>query len=472
MSNDGRSKQFLRVLADDAEDSAQPQRQATETKAESEIPTVAMSMLQRVWGQLMRAGLHTQAYVCASRAQSEIIQSQLGTVPVIEEPARRDTFGAIALSSLYLLDRAGAADDEVCVVMPVDSYVDDAYFLKLQMLERALVASGSDLALLGVRPTEATSKFGYIRVVQEAVGAVGLGTAAELAARDWLAVDTFVEKPAKDVAATLISQGALWNCGVFCFRLGYIRAALLAAGLPAAYDALLEVFPTLPKRSFDYEVVEKAERIVVISYDGMWKDLGTWGALTEEMGQTFVGKGEALACEGTHVINELGIPLIAMGVHDAVIVATPDGILVADKGMSAGIKNVVGRHEGRPMFEERRWGMYRVLDYQKLDDGTEVLTKCIDMFPDRMLSYQKHMKRGEVWTFIEGEGEIALDGRIISVAAGDVVRVYRDQWHAIRAITPLKFIEVQRGDVLIEEDIIRLHESWDEIVRHFASGVL
>lgn len=417
-----------------------------------------MSMVQRVWSQLGKVGLQQQAYLCASRAQHDMIDAQLGDVPFIEEPNRRDTFPAIALASTYLLDQ-GACADEVVAVIPVDHYVEDEYFERIAELSTVLQESGADLALLGVEPTEPTSKFGYIRVAK------GTGRSP------WKKVLSFVEKPPESVAKTLIREGALWNCGVFCFRLGYLQEILESRGLPTDYSGFRARFQELPKRSFDYEVVEHAESIVVSAYDGTWKDLGTWGSLSEEMEVPFIGMGDAVGCDSTHVINELGIPVVTMGLQNAIVVTTPDGILVAEKEQSAALKDIISKYDDRPMYEERKWGSHRVLDLQKLDDGTEVLTKSIELRPGGLISYQKHLRRSEVWTIIDGHGELALDSRIIKVDAGDVIRIYPEQWHAIKSANGLKFIEVQRGPVLHEEDIIRRYLTWDEILQHCEMGI-
>lgn len=437
MSNDSRSKQFLKVLP--------------------AIDGERVSMVQRVWGQLAKVGLQDSAYICASRAQFDMIEAQLGDVPFIEEPERRDTFPAIALATTYLAAH-GAGQDEVAAVIPVDHFVDDRYFERIATLEAVLRDSQADLALLGVHPTEPTSKFGYIR----------LGVATE---RPWRKVASFVEKPPVAEAARLMDEGALWNCGVFCFQVGYMQRLLAERGLPDEYAMLRSEFANLPKRSFDYEVVEQAKSIVACAYDGAWKDLGTWGSLAEEMGNPFVGIGDAVDCERTHVINELGIPVVAMGLQDSIVVASSDGILVADKAKSAELKTVISEYDDRPMYEERQWGSHRILDVQKLDDGTEVLTKSIELNPGCHISYQKHLRRSEVWTIIDGYGELALDARIVPVSAGDVIRIYPEQWHAIRTTNGLKFIEVQRGPALVEEDIIRRYLEWHEIEQHCSLGI-
>ncbi len=439
MSNDIRSKQFLRVLpTEDGE---------------------SVSMLQRVWTQLGEAGLRESSHICASRVQLDVIEAQIGQASFIEEPARRDTFPAISLASAYLLDVEAASEDEIVVVMPIDPYVDGEFFSSLKSLPQVLMESDADMVLMGVRPTEPSSKFGYICTEPE-LHPNGVF--------DWKGVSSFVEKPTRDVAEELVARGSLWNCGVFCFRLGYMKRALSDRGLPLSYRNLSEEFLSLPKRSFDYEVVEKASSVAVHPFSGLWTDLGTWGSLSQRIVDRFIGKGRQFRCEETHVINELGIPLLAIGLRNAIVVATPDGMLVADKEMSTQVKEIVAPYAGRPMFEERRWGLYRVMDYQELSDGTEVLTRWIELLPGHNLSYQKHERRAEMWTVLEGSGEVAIDGRLVHVTAGDVVRIHPEQWHAIRARDKLVFIEVQRGSEIVEHDIIRRYHTWGEIVDYLA----
>lgn len=432
LSNDARSKQFLKVL---------------ENK-NGEL----QSMVQRVWGQLGNVGLADSAVIATSRSQVDMIQSQLGQdVPIIVEPMRRDTFPAIALASVYLFSVEGIRLDEIVAVLPVDPYVEDRFFHRVKDLEETVLASGADLALIGVEPTYPSAKYGYIVPTYKSSD------------NDYLRVSHFTEKPTEEKAAELIEQGALWNCGVFAFKLDYIISMLHEKGFPLQYDELLKQYDKLPKISFDYEVVEKTEHIVVLPYDGDWKDLGTWNTLTEEMETNQIGKGIIAASENTHLINELDIPVTVLGVSNAVIAVSPDGILVSDKAASPKLKEIVNDIDQRPMYEERRWGWYRVLDYTKFKEGREVLTKRIGVSAGKNLSYQMHNHRSEVWTIIKGEGEFAFNGEIRRVKPGEVLEIPVGAKHGIKAMTDLEFIEVQTGAPLIEEDIVRIYMTWEEI---------
>ncbi|CAM4280271.1 sugar phosphate nucleotidyltransferase [Paenibacillus tarimensis] len=445
LSNDSRSKQFLKVL-EDGEGGRQ-------------------SMVQRVWQQLGRAGLQREACLATSRAQVEMLQSQLGSgVEIIVEPQRRDTFPAIALSAVYLYSIKGVALQETIVVLPVDPYVEDHFFGKLQELEQIMGETEAEIGLIGVQPTYPSEKYGYI------VPEPGSGKTAQSSA-EYARVSRFTEKPREEQARELISQQALWNCGVFAFRLGYVINELIRRGLPIQYDELVKQYERLEETSFDYAVVEKAEHIVVTPYQGTWKDLGTWNTLTEEIRSPLVGKG--IVTEDslhTHVINELDIPITVLGASNLIVAASPDGILVSDKEASPRVKEVMKKLEDqRPMYEERRWGRYRVLDYVKYPEGYEVLTKRICVSKGCNLSYQYHSKRSEVWTVIAGEGEMVLGGELRRITAGDVVAIPVGTLHSLRALQEIEIIEVQTGSELIEEDIVRIAMKWEEIIQVCAS---
>ncbi|GGA03129.1 mannose-1-phosphate guanylyltransferase [Paenibacillus marchantiophytorum] len=437
LSNDSRSKQFLKVLED------------KDGRSES--------MVQRVWRQLRDSGLGDSAYLATNRSQVEMLMSQLGSdAPLIVEPERRDTFPAIALAAAYLYDVESLPLDTVVTVMPVDPYVDEAFFHKIKQLEQVLQDTESNLALMGVVPTVPSEKYGYIVPSEQRL----MGSEA-------LWVNHFAEKPNREQAAALIEQKALWNCGVFAFRLGYLIELMVEKGVPLKYEELLKNYKKLSKISFDYEVVENESSIVVVPYDGYWKDLGTWNTLTEEMSRSQIGTGIVTEdSSNTHLINELDIPVTVIGIQDAVIAVSPDGILVTSKAESPRIKEVMNAIEQRPMYEERRWGRYRVIDYVKYTEDNEVLTKRILVRAGKNISYQLHYKRSEVWTIVSGVADIVINDKLYQVKPGDVVRIPDGTRHSIRAITDVEFIEVQSGSELVEEDNIRICLEWHDIPLH------
>ena len=434
LSNDARSKQFLKVLPNGEE---------------------LESMVQRVWRQLKKANLSHSTVIATSKSQVDMIKNQVGhKVPVIIEPERRDTFPAIALAATYLYSVKGVNLEEVVAVLPVDPYVDTSFFEKIEELEELLKESSAELALIGATPTYPSSKYGYIVPLNKSQNR-------------YMEVKSFKEKPSESEAEKLINENALWNCGVFAFKLEYIISLLQSMDLPVDYSLMMGKYHELEKISFDYAVVEEARNIVVLPYSDTWKDLGTWNTLTEEMGNNVIGEGILSEDSiNTHLINELDIPITVLGIKDAIVAASPDGILVSDKLASPKIKEILKDYDQRPMYEERRWGWYKVLDHTKFDEEQEVLTKRICVKAGSNLSYQKHFARSEVWTIIKGEGYFALNDEIVLVKSGDVLVIPVKAKHGIKAITDLEFIEVQTGSQLIEEDIVRIFMTWDEVEEH------
>ena len=144
-----------------------------------------------------------------------------------------------------------------------------------------------------------------------------------------------------------------------------------------------------------------------------------------------------------------------------VIAASCDGILVSDKEQSENIKHYADKLQRRPMYEERGWGEYKVIDSTGFEDGYQTLTRQVTVKAGKGTSYQVHRHRDEVWTFIDGEGELVLDGEVRKVTRGDVIRIRKGVRHAVRAITDLRFIEVRMGTDLVEEDMERFDWNWE-----------
>jgi mannose-1-phosphate guanylyltransferase len=423
-------------------------------------------MVQRIYRQISESSLGdvcSSITVTANAIQQEQLRMQLGSaVDLVIEPARRDTYLAIALAASYLREEKGVREDEVVVVLPVDSFVDTHYFDRIRLIGQAFAQHDADLILVGAKPLHATEKYGYVVPVSGECLDGAPGEATHGAAQISLKVANFREKPSVADAADLIRNGALWNCGVFGFRLGYLMDVVRRdfGRTQGIHSFLMRNFEDLQRRSFDYEVVEHAQNIRVVEYQGSWKDLGTWETFTEEIEAQTMGKvcldGETA---GTHVLNELGIPVVAMDVKDIVIAANHEGILVAPKGKTYKLKDAVSHLNGRPMQEEKRWGKYIVLDWGSYGD-IEALTKKLTLNPGSKISYQSHVHRKEIWTILSGEGLLYLNDEKRQVGVGDTIRIEANDRHAIQAITKLEIIEVQLGCPLVEEDIIRIEVDW------------
>lgn len=424
LSNDARSKQFLRLL---------------------ESPTgKAESMIQRIVRQINEAQLTDDITIATNVSQRDAIQSQLGNqVETVTEPQRRKTFPAIALATAYLALEKKCDREEVIVVMPCDPYTEASYFDTIKRMADAVRRNVANLVLMGIKPSYPSTKFGYILpgVCQEGI----------------CSVRRFREKPCRELATEFLEEGAYWNSGVFAFKLGYMMDIVRNYLATDTFVQFRARFEELPAINFDYEVAEKETSLAVLPYEGLWEELGTWGALAKRLkdntsGNVFLGQH----VENVSVINELEIPLLCEGVNNLIVAASPDGIVVCDKEASEQIKDYVTHIHARPMYEERRWGIYKVLNYVKYPDGFEHLTKEIILHPTCHISYQIHQHREEVWTITDGEGYFYHEGTKRKVGRGDVMHIKRGERHAIKAITPLTFIEVQSGAPLVEEDIERL----------------
>ena len=433
LSNNARSKQFLPLL-------------------EKEDGTME-SMVQRVVRQVREAHLTDDITLATNASQLDIIINQLGdSVSVVTEPERRDTFPAIALASGYLKLKKGCPDDEVVVIMPCDPFTEAGYFETIGRLVRCVEADVAELVLMGITPTYPSEKYGYVVPVTD-----------NLMAEGSMAVSKFTEKPNVERAKELLAMGALWNGGVFAFRLGYMMEIAQRYVKADSFEEMRSRYSEFPKISFDYEVAEKADSVAVLPYSGQWKDLGTWNTLTDELHHHIIGNAVmGPRCTNTHVINELQYPIYVDGMEDTVIAASPDGIIVCRKKYTEDIKKAVDHLTPRPMYEERRWGSYRVIDDTTYADGRHSLTKSLTINAGKNISYQVHRHRSEAWTIVEGEGIFVLDGVEKRVGPGETVVIPVNHYHALKALTTLTFIEVQTGNPLVEEDIERSEWKWSE----------
>ena len=414
LSNDIRSKQFIKIFH----------------REDGELE----SMVQRVYRQIKAVDTDATVTIATSKSQVSAIHNQLGEeVGISVEPCRRDTFPAIALAAAYLKDMQGVGEEESVVVCPVDPYVENDYFEALKALGDRAAVSSANLVLMGIEPTYPSEKYGYIIPIgKEQVSKVSM----------------FKEKPTQEVAKDYIAKGALWNGGVFAFKLGYVlnRAHELIDFVD--YDDLFNKYDTLNKISFDYAVVEHEPEIEVMRFAGTWKDLGTWNTLTEAMDSHAVG--EALFnenCENVHVVNELDVPILCMGLKDVVVSASPEGILVSDKEQSSYIKPFVNTLDHRVMFAEKSWGSFKVIDIDKAS-----MTIKVTLNAGHQMNYHSHQHRDEVWTVIAGVGKTVVDGMEQNVKAGDVITMSAGCRHTIIAETELKLIEVQLGEAIDVHD--------------------
>ena len=417
LSNDIRSKQFIKIFK-------------TENGLES--------MVQRVYRQIKTVDPSATVTIATSKSQVSAIHNQLvEDVGISVEPCRRDTFPAIALATAYLHDVRGIGEDEAVVVCPVDPYVNNDYFYALKDLWNLAQTGTANLVLMGIDPTYPSEKYGYI-----------MPTSKEVVS----SVSSFKEKPRVADAEKFISEGGLWNGGVFAYKLRYVLDRAHELIDFTDYHDLFSKYESLQKISFDYAVVEHEKDIAVLRFAGQWKDLGTWNTLTEAMEEPSIGKAILNeTCSNVHVINELDVPVLVMGCKDLVVAASPEGILVSDKEESSYIKPYVDAIDQQVMFAEKSWGSYKVLDV-----GEDSLTVKVTLNPRHGMNYHSHERRSEVWTVISGTGSVVIDGVERVVSAGDVIDLPVGCKHTVKASdSGLQIIEVQMGEDIKVSDKIK-----------------
>lgn len=417
LSNDVRSKQFIKLFKDENESYE--------------------SMVQRVYRQIMTMDNNAKITIATSKSQASAIKNQLGeNVSICVEPCRRDTFPAIVLAAAYLYDELGISENEAVVICPVDPYVDISYYDAVKTLQELVERGGANLTLMGIEPTYPSEKYGYIIPASD---------------ENVSKVKEFKEKPDVETAKKYLIQNALWNAGIFAFKLGYLLNKAHSMIDFEDYRDLFNKYETLTKISFDYAVVEKESSIQVLRYSGDWKDVGTWNMMAEVMADET--KGNAIldeTCENTNVVNELNIPILCMGCKDMIIAASGDGILISDKERSGYMKPYVEKIETEAMYAEKSWGTYTVIDVQP---GS--MTVKISMKAGESMSYHVHNYREEVWTVVAGKGKAIVDSMEQILRTGDVVTIAAGCKHTAEAITDLDMIEVQIGDEISVNDKVK-----------------
>lgn len=408
LSNDARSKQFIKMFR--REDGT------------------FESMVQRMYRRIKTIDNNATIVIATSKTQVSVIHNQLGDdIALSVEPYKRDTFPAIVLASLYLKDVMHVGLDEPIVVCPVDPYVNNDYFDALKNLSDQVEKGEANIFLMGIEPTYPSEKYGYIIPLdKETISAV----------------ETFEEKPSKAIAKEYIKRGALWNSGVFAFKLSYLINKAHKLVDFTDYTDMLIRYESMPKISFDYAVVEKEGKIQVQRFSGEWKDLGTWNTLSEAMEDKVIGKGVLNeTCSNVNIFNELDVPVLGMGLHDVVISASPEGILVSDKEQSSYIKSFVDKFEQHIMFAEKSWGSFKVIDVED-----KSMTIKVTLNAGHSMNYHSHKLRDEIWVIISGTGKAVVDNEEKYVRAGDVIIMFAGCRHTIFANSELKMIEIQLGE--------------------------
>ena len=414
LSNEVRSKQFIKLFKDENGNYE--------------------SMVQRVYRQITAVDSKSKITIATSKSQASAIYNQLGEkVSICVEPCRKDTFAAIALAVAYLRDVCHVRENESVIVCPVDPYVDISYYETIEKLDELVQHDTANLTLMGINPTYPSEKYGYI--IPETSDKVSN-------------VREFQEKPDVETAKKYLEQNAVWNAGVFAFKLGYLMDKAHSMLKFKDYQDLYDHYELVKKISFDYAVVEKESSIQMMRYEGAWKDVGTWNMMAEVMSDNIKGKAIMdVTCENTQIVNELNIPILAMGCKDMVIAASGDGIFVSDKKQSGYMKPYVEKICSDIKFAEKSWGTYTVMDAEP-----GAMTIKLSIRAGEKMSYHSHEHRSEVWTVISGNGLVVIDDKEKKVSSGDIISIKQGMKHMLIAETNMSIVEVQMGKEISVDD--------------------
>jgi mannose-1-phosphate guanylyltransferase / mannose-6-phosphate isomerase len=389
---------------------------------------------------------------------------------VILEPVGRNTAPAIALAAKYAMEKMDCGDNETIFVSPSDHLIEPVdRFLSYVRLSDRLACQGH-LVTFGIKPARPETGYGYIKADALRPIQDGSGTA--------YGVDGFVEKPDAETAGRYVADGSYyWNSGMFAFS-NRIMNGELAKYEPAigemtslGYDDMVARFEAMPSISIDYAVMEKSSKVAVIPAELSWNDVGSWDSVFDGIGmgedETPSGNVIKVDSEGTVVVGE-GRVIAAVGVRDCVIVDTPDALLVIGKGGGQKVKNVTDRlvATGRKEASEhttihRPWGNFtNVLE----TEGYKV--KRIVVHPGGKLSLQFHRHRSEHWIVTKGKAEVTVGNTTQSVNENESIYIPSLTQHRLEncGALPLELIEVQYGDYLGEDDIVRLEDIYGRAV--------
>jgi mannose-1-phosphate guanylyltransferase len=437
------------------------------------------SLLQRTALRSKRLGAEACVVVTNGEYTFKTIEefAELGDAGPAEmqlllEPIGRNTAPAIA-AACFLLERQGRADEPL-IVLPADHLIQDEARFAAVAANAAQLARAGRIVLFGIHPTLPETGFGYIECAT-----VPSGDTPQ-------AVRRFVEKPSPEKATEYVAAGNyLWNSGMFCFTAATMLAALQRHApdvMSAARKAVEQgttpqqrpqrlqldqaAFQGAPDISIDYAVMERTSDVVVLAGNFGWSDIGSWKAVAEEFerdagGNTTSGDVVLADCQNVHVQTEDRL-IAAVGLKDVVIVDTADAVLVCDRHASQKVKDVVNElkrrgHDTHKLHRTvaRPWGTYTTLQ-----EGPNFKIKRIEVKPGASLSLQMHHHRSEHWVVVSGTGKVTVDDKVVLLAPNESTYVPVGAKHRLEnpGRVPLTLIEVQCGDYVGEDDIVRFDD--------------
>ncbi|MFA5352900.1 MAG: mannose-1-phosphate guanylyltransferase/mannose-6-phosphate isomerase [Thermodesulfovibrionales bacterium] len=388
---------------------------------------------------------------------------------IILEPQGKNTAPAIALSIKYCLEKMGCDEDEVLFVCPSDHIIQPAGEFSRYLALAGVAARNGYIVTLGVVPDRPETGYGYIKTRSQN---------SEDGSQNYLEVEKFVEKPDITTAQRYVEEGNYyWNSGMFAFSIRTMmdefrqHAPEIYAMMDGTLDDMRSEFYRMPDISIDYAVAEKSDRVVTIPLDMYWNDIGSWDSLydvldKDEKGNVTTGDVLSIDTTGTLIMGSKRL-ITTIGLEDCLIIETDDAILVAKKGEAQKVKDIVQslKNSKRPEADDhvttyRPWGSYTILE-----EGLRYKIKRIVVNPQERLSLQMHYHRSEHWIVVKGTAKVTIDDKETVIHENESVYVPKSTRHRLEnpGRIPLEIIEVQNGEYVGEDDIVRFDDHYGRV---------
>jgi mannose-1-phosphate guanylyltransferase/mannose-6-phosphate isomerase len=393
---------------------------------------------------------------------------------MILEPESRNTAPAIALGVKYCLEKLGCPEEEALFISPCDHMIKPVDKFREYVRQAEEMSRKGYIVTFGIKPTRPETGYGYMKVSSDSA----THGQAVIRDQDFLKVDEFTEKPDIKTAQNYLEKGTYyWNAGIFAFQIGLIKEEFMkhAPEIGEVFDMSFSEFkmrfPEMPNISIDYAILEKTDKVVTLPAKLHWDDIGSWDALFEisdKDGNGNVKTGDIITMDTRESMIIGDKRLIAtIGLQDCFVVETGDALLIAKRGQTQKVKEIVDRLllEGRKEVSEhvttyRPWGSYTVLE-----EGERYKIKRVMVKPGEKLSLQKHYHRSEHWVVVKGTAKVTIGDREVLTHENESAYVPKSTLHRLEnpGKVPLEIIEVQNGEYVGEDDIVRVEDYYGRI---------
>ena len=383
---------------------------------------------------------------------------------IILEPVGRNTAPAIALGMKYCMEKLGCQEDEVIFISPADHIIKptERFAEYIKMAEE--IAHNNYIVTFGIKPTRPETGYGYIKAQGKVQSAKG---------GEYFKVEKFTEKPDTVTAGRYINEGSYyWNSGMFAFTIATMteefgrHAPEIRGMLEMSLDEMISNFDGMPDISIDYAIAERSDKITVLPVDIYWNDIGSWDSLydvadKDEMGNVKIGDIIGIDTKDTFIMSNKRL-VSTIGLEDCLIIDTDDAVLIAKKGETQKVREIVNRLTEEKRIEAsehtttyRPWGSYTILE-----ESERYKIKRIVVNPTARLSLQMHYHRSEHWVVVRGAAKVTIGEKEIVIHENESVYVPKSTLHRLEnpGKVPLEIIEVQNGEYVGEDDIVRVDD--------------